>query len=234
MVKLRGPKSVLFVLMSFLIAHASTHASLVCDRPFEKFEEKNEFGMPPAWISHSEGDLKRAQKDRIYQIENEKGLAFLRARASLKGGVIYHKPIEAWNLENYPVLRWKWRVNALPIGGDERYSAVNDAGAAVYVIWKARFPMRVKSIKMTWSSTLPVGTHIVKRFDLDHVHVLQSGPLQINQWITQAVNIRDLSKSYYPSEKENPIAIAVMSDGDDTSSPSSADYAQFELCSEKL
>jgi hypothetical protein len=233
MFKLQGFHSVLLAFTSFLISPIGLHAELVCDRPFEKFEEKNEFGMPPAWISHSESDLKRAQKDRIYQIENEKGLAFLRATASLKGGVIYHKPIEGWTLKDYPILRWKWRVNELPNGGDERHSAVNDAGAAVYVIWKARFPMRVKSIKMTWSSTLPIGTHVAKRFDLDHVHVLQSGPQQMSQWISQAVNIRDLAKTYYPKEKENPIAIAIMSDGDDTSSPSSADYAQFELCSEK-
>lgn len=208
----------------------SGQGEVICDRPIEFFEKSNEFGMPEGWVSHSSSDLKRAQRDKIYQIEKDPlGFSFLKAKA-VGGGVIYHLPIEGWDLNSYPILQWQWRVNELPQNGDESKSSVNDAGAAVYAIWKASFVMKVKSIKMTWSSTLPIGTHIPKRLNLDHVHVLQSGDEKKGQWVEQTVNIRDLAKEYYPKETANPIAIAVMSDGDDTKSPSAGDYARFTLC----
>jgi len=121
-------------------------------------------------------------------------------------------------------------VHELPQQGREDKASLNDAAAAVYVVWKSSFIMRVKSIKMTWSSTLTPGTHIAKRMDLDHVHVMRQGSELRGQWVTELVNIQELAKRHYPNEKNFPIALALMSDGDDTKSASSGDYAAFEMC----
>jgi hypothetical protein len=201
---------------------------VVCDRSLENFS-KSVDGFPTDWTSHSSSDLRRARQNKIYEVTKEDSKVFLRAIA--KGdGVILHRSVENWDLSKYPLLRWKWRVRELPMGGSEDRSSTNDAGAAVYVIWKASMMMRVKSIKMTWSSTLTPGTHIVKRFGLDHVHVLRQGPALKNQWVEESIDLQELAKLYYPEEKNLPIALAIMSDGDNTESPSAADYADFELC----
>lgn len=212
-----------------VVSESANASELVCDRVLEDFSKPDEFQLPSGWISHSKSDLKRARKNKIYQLSQDESGNFLKANA-VGDGVILHKDISEWNLKKYPVLRWKWRVHQLPLGAHEGQSSINDAGAAVYVIWKSSFVMRVKSIKMTWSSTLKPGTHIVKRLGYDHVHVLQSGPELKDQWVTEVVNLQELAKRYYPDEKDPPIALALMSDGDNTKSPSSADYAGFEMC----
>jgi hypothetical protein len=201
---------------------------IICDRVLEDFAAANETGLPKGWKSNSSNALERAGRDKLYQVASGSEGNFLQAKA--KGsGLTLALDIKDWDLKKHPILRWKWRVHELPKNASED-SSRNDAAASVYVIWKSSLIMRVKSIKFTWSSTLAAGTHLKKRFDNDHVHVLRSGESGKGEWITESINVRELAAKYHPGENDPPLGIAVLTDGDATQSPASADYADFVAC----
>ena len=80
------------------------------------------------------------------------------------------------NLNESPVLSWKWRIWDIPAGADERNDKVNDTAASVYVVFKVKRMALVKevpqSIRYTWSSSLPVGTEISTFFGHQKIAVV--------------------------------------------------------------
>ena len=64
-----------------------------------------------------------------------------------------------WSLRTHPRLAWSWRAERLPEGAREDKARFNDTGAALYVTFGSRDWLgRPRTIKYTYSSTLPVGT----------------------------------------------------------------------------
>jgi hypothetical protein len=216
--------------LAALLGTAATQAEeLVCDRMIDDFSEADDHGMPKLWTSHSSSSLKHARKNKIYQVMHDPEGPYLKAVAQ-GDSVTLHADVDEWDLKKHPYLRWRWRAQELPTNASEADGSRNDAAASIYVIWKANFVMRVKSLKFTWSSTLPTGTHLKKRMGNDHVLVRQSGPEAKGRWMTETVNVAELGTEAFPSEKDSPIGIALLTDGDATDSPSAADYGRFELC----
>ncbi len=218
----------------FAPAFGFAQTSMNCDRPVEDFSTKTVGAFPEGFVAHDESKLKKviAQGNYYSVKQDEDTNSYLNAVAN-KDGLIIHKDVENWNLDEYPYLRWRWRAKQFPKGGNEKYIRANDAAASVYVVWKASSLMRVKSIKFTWSSTLDVGTYISKRFGLDHIQVLQNQRKNVGQWVEQTVDVRGLFRKYYEPEDgklARPLAIAVLSDADATDSVAEADYDDFTLC----
>jgi hypothetical protein len=230
--------SLFTLLITFTVSsavHAQPASSMNCDRPFEDFSEKTVGAFPEQFTAHDSSHLKRiTSRGGYYTVkQDEDQNSYLNALAT-NDGLIIHKDIENWNLDEYPHLRWRWRARQFPKGGNEKYIRTNDAAAAVYVVWKASSLMRVKSIKFTWSASLDVGTHISKRFALDHVHVMQNQTsAKTGKWIEETVDVRALFRKYYnptDGKLEQPIAIALLTDSDNTNSVAEADYDDFVLC----
>ncbi|HVJ64970.1 MAG TPA: DUF3047 domain-containing protein [Bdellovibrionota bacterium] len=228
---------ILWILAFFHLAASALHAAPAstweCPRAFENFETDTVGTFPTSYKSFDDGDLKKAIQNNVYTVAEENGNKFLRAVAQGSGVIIYREA-DGWDLSEYPALRWRWRVHKSPAKGDERYIRSNDAAAAVYVIWKSSVIMRVKSIKFTWSSTLDLGTHMSKRFGNDNLHVQNNFRAPLGEWIEETVDVRALYKKYFDKkdgeELEKPIAIAVLSDRDQTESAAEADYDDIALC----
>src|SRR5215475_1487552 len=106
----------LFVLLFGLpiVGYAEEQAA-VADRllPLETFEEYPPASFPKQW--QVRGDEAAAQV--VYRVAEESGNHFLHARAEQKDvqiGLTHTcKPQE------FPLLRWRWRVGQLPPGGNE-------------------------------------------------------------------------------------------------------------------
>ena len=127
---------------------------------FESYED----GAPPSrWKFITSGKevwpLTRVLDDRekFYVVEEE-GNQFARAytrgealRVSLRNGEEFD-----WNLQRRPRLQWRWRAHQLPEGASEK--GKNDTGGALYVTFGTDWLGRPKSIKYSYSSSLPVGT----------------------------------------------------------------------------
>jgi hypothetical protein len=128
------------------------------------------------------------------------------------------------DLKQTPILEWSWKVVALPRGGDARRAATDDEAGQIYVIWR-RFPEMVRSriIGYLWDTSAPVG-EIVKSQKTGTVTyvIVRSGPSELGRWLTEQRNVADDFRKIYGEAPDNPDAVAVAIDSDDTRSSAEA------------
>ena len=132
------------------------------------------------------------------------------------------------------VLRWRWRAVTLPKGGNECQAGKGDSAAVIYISW--RRTLRWYALKYVWSAVGPKGAVCDKKsnpFAAQNTVVLESGaPLGV--WKTERIDLKAEFRKHF--ENGDPTAsvpdfmgVGLMSDGDQTNSDSSADYADFVL-----
>jgi hypothetical protein len=129
-----------------------------------------------------------------------------------------------WSLKETPILEWSWKLVKLPKGADSRSKSTDDQAAQLYVVWP-RFPKELRSrlIGYVWDTTAPQGL-IVKSEKTGMVTyvVARSGPAELGRWITERRNVYEDYKKIYGEEPENPGALSIAIDSDDTKSAAEA------------
>jgi hypothetical protein len=129
-------------------------------------------------------------------------------------------------------VRWRWRAITLPVGGNECVSGKNDSAGVVYLTFKRGWSWY--SLKYVWSSVAPRGVTCDKRRNVlsaqDTVIVESGGPLE--RWRTVELDLeaefrRHFEKEHRSEERPEFMGIGIMSDGDQTHSPSAADFGGF-------
>jgi hypothetical protein len=131
-------------------------------------------------------------------------------------------------------LSWRWRALVLPVGGSDCDPNKTDSAAAVYVAW--RNGLRWYGLKYSWSTDARVGSVCDSRnnpFLRGETVVLRAGG-PLGQWASESIDVEAEFRSHFAggdprAEVPELIGIAVLTDGDDTKSPASADYASFVL-----
>ena len=132
------------------------------------------------------------------------------------------------------VLSWRWRALALPKGGNECQAGKGDSAAVIYLSW--RRGLRWYTLKYVWSAVGTKGAVCDEKsspFVAQKTVVLESGaPLDV--WKSERIDLKAEFRKHF--ENADPSAsvpdflgIGIMSDGDQTRSDSSADYADFVL-----
>jgi len=132
-------------------------------------------------------------------------------------------------------LSWSWRVHTFPVGSDEREGGQEDSALAVYLTFGTA--LHRQSIKYVWSATLPKGTVIgpSSHFFYDIVTVVLEGPGPTGKWKDEQVDVAHEWARFYADKDQTakdapPLSgIGILTDGDDTQSHPSADYASFRL-----
>ncbi len=133
-----------------------------------------------------------------------------------------------WDVRVHQILAWSWRATQLPTGAREDVGKLNDAGAAVYVTFGTDWLGRPRSIKYTYSSTLPVGT--TKKYGPLRVIVASSAVDGIGEWVNVVRDIRaDYRQVFGGDPPDEPLSITLWSDSDDTKSISEAYFDNVEL-----
>ena len=130
------------------------------------------------------------------------------------------------------VVRWQWRALALPQGGDECTKGKEDSAAVVYLTW--RRGLKWYTIKYVWSAVGQKGTTCDRRsspFSAQDTVILRSGG-PLNTWQSEEIDLRSEFRKHFADGKADAdvpgfIGIGLMTDGDQTKSESSADYASF-------
>ena len=140
-----------------------------------------------------------------------------------------------WDLTTHPRLQWEWRANALPAGADETRSKLNDTGGAVYVVFAMSRILGPKTIKYTYSSTVPVGTVTSYNFGRMKVIVVASGADGFGEWMT--IN-RDVVADYqqvFGGKKppQHPLSIMLWSDSDNTGDAAEVDFDNILVTNEQ-
>ena len=134
------------------------------------------------------------------------------------------------DIVEYPYLNWSWRAREFPEGGDESIKKTCDVVASMNVVLVA-VRWKPKTIKYSWSSTLPEGTQTKSPFSKwparADIIVKRSGKDLAGQWIQEKVNVLDDYLRLYDKEDIDSYeidAIVLMSDSDNTRTESAADY----------
>src|SRR2546428_4132781 len=124
------------------------------------------------------------------------------------------------NLKATPILEWRWRVVTLPKGADARSKHTAAQAGQLYVVWP-RFPREFRSriIGYLWAPQAPQGL-VVKSEKTSTVTyiVVRSGPAELGKWLTERRKVVEDYKQIYGEEPENPGAVSVTIDSDDTNS----------------
>jgi hypothetical protein len=119
--------------------------------------------------------------------------AFVRLR-SHKSSFSLERSVDV-DLAQYPYLAWRWRVSELPRGGDFRSAHTDDQAAQVLIAFQDR-----RVLTYIWDSTAPKGTAAsASSIPLVHIFavVCQSGPDQLNRWISESHNVvEDYQRAY--------------------------------------
>jgi hypothetical protein len=211
-------KIVVLTLASVLVAIGAWAADTVVVADWSKYPLGTK-GIPEGWKG---GDWGSPKYDfEIVEVDGERALHLKSAGDSstiardIKGMVA---------VKQTPILEWRWKITKLPRGADARKSATDDEACQIYVAWP-RWPeaLRSRMIGYIWDTTAPVGS-IFKSQKTGTVHyvVVQSGPSKLGQWITERRNVVEDFKKIYGEEPDNPGAISVSIDSDDTKSNAGA------------
>ncbi|HEX9263423.1 MAG TPA: DUF3047 domain-containing protein [Candidatus Binatia bacterium] len=123
-------------------------------------------------------------------------------------------------LNETPILEWRWKVMTLPAGGNACQQSTDDQAAQVYVAWlRAPEAVRSRIIGYVWDSTAPAGTicKSQKTSTVTYV-VLRSGSGGLGKWITERRNVVEDFRKIYGESPDNPTALSLGIDSDDTRS----------------
>ncbi len=131
-------------------------------------------------------------------------------------------------------VKWRWRANVFPIGGNECRPGLGDSVASVHVAFKRGFKWWL--LRYVWSPSAPLGAVCDRKrtilFARDTI-VLESGG-RPGTWFTETVDVHQAFIDQFEGGNRSAavpqvVGIAVLTDGDQTKSLSSADWGDFEL-----
>lgn len=131
-------------------------------------------------------------------------------------------------------LEWSWRAIKFPEKGDECVKERGDSSVVLYVTWR-RF-LRWYSLKYVWSTTRKPGTICDRRrnaFVAQDTVVLQSGgPPGV--WKRESIDLTQEFRNHFGEGNERAevpplMGLGVMTDGDQTKTESTGDFADFVL-----
>jgi hypothetical protein len=196
----------------------------------------------------------------VYVVMKDGDMFFVRARAtdgkSSGNGSEADRPVK-WNLEEYPILSWKWRPRVSPRGANEQ-NGKDDSALGVYIgfcppddvalceravkgqlglsdrisLSRLYLTKGAGSFKYIWSEQLAKGLEFERGGK--SVKVLEHGPpANRDRWVEERVNVAaDYRKRFGSQKLLNPVGISILTDSDDTQTVAEGDYADFKICRE--
>ncbi len=177
----------------------------------------------------------RSGPDNYYTVVRDPALPFIHSR---------YRPPEATTVLGFQlpdelrprarVVRWKWRALTLPRGGNECDGHKADSAAVVYLTF-SRWP-HWYTLKYVWSAVGPRGTTCDRKrgpFSGQDIIILESGP-PLDEWRDEEIDLSTEYRNHFAGGRADAavpdfVGIGLMSDGDQTGSESSADFAAFAI-----
>ncbi len=181
--------------------------------------------LPRDWHWRRKDD----DKPKLYAVRETNGRRYLAAQDTGHSVVLMKR--FRWDPRQYPIMTWCWRADALPRGGDERYTETNDSAAGVHVIFSHNFLGIPRQIKYVWSTTLAPGTFAHRKgIARPWVVVLESGAEKLGQWLQAQVDLEQDHERLLSSElPQKTMGIALLTDANSTQGYAAAAYADFRV-----
>jgi len=170
-------------------------------------------GVPSGWTPYSTiGGRPRYD----FTVVEEEGHRALHVKARDEHSTIAREVVV--DLKVTPILEWTWKIVSFPAGADIRRKETSDLTAHLFAIWP-RTPawLRSRLIGYAWDEHLPAqSVEQSRKSGMVSFVVVRSGSTGLNQWVTER---RDVSADYvklYGGEPDNPRAVAISIDTNDT------------------
>jgi len=202
-------------------------------------------GTPPGWILFP---FRSVRRHTSYALVADGGTTVLRAEARNGASLLYTRvDLPA---ADYPIVRWRWKIETTPAGANVRRRSTDDAAARVYVAFRyepslvtawQRFRYRIArnhygefppyaGISYLWVHRTAPGT-VLKSPSLSRSieHVVESGDGRLGQWVTEERDVYADFVRFFGFAPPPISHVAVMTDADDTGATAVASYGDIEL-----
>jgi hypothetical protein len=152
------------------------------------------------------------------------------------------------NLNQYPILSWRWKVTNVLKHGDVTKKEGDDYPARLYITFefdpvKAGFVEKAKfeiykliygqypplaAVNYIWESKAPKGTIVSSPYTAhSKMIVVESGPALVNQWVDEQRNLLEDYKKAFGEEPPLVSGVAIMTDTDNTGESAIAYYGDI-------
>ena len=151
------------------------------------------------------------------------------------------------NPKDYPVVRWRWKVENLLQRSDVSRKDGDDYPARLYITFaydpdRVSFGKKLKykagralfgdipigALNYIWETKTPVGTMIENAYtDFAQMIVVESGPSKVGMWVEEERNIYDDYMKAFGEEPPLINGVAIMSDTDNTNERAVAFYGDI-------
>ena len=213
------PRSVIVALSVLAVAGLAAAANQVVIEDWKAYKVGTT-GLPGEWKAQTWG----SPNYQNLTVVDDDGHRALRLKSANDGLTINRDIKGKVHPNETPILEWEWKAIVLPKGANSCKKATDDQAAQVFVVWP-RFPAEVRSriIGYVWDTTQPVGT-ICKSEKTGMVTyvVIRSGPADLNKWLTEHRNVVEDFKKIYGETPDDPAALSIATDSNDTNSMSEA------------
>lgn len=147
-------------------------------------------------------------------------------RADCSGGTASGRLLEREvDLGRTPILEWRWRVDSVYEGLDERTREGDDYPARIYVIAQRWPAFRSRAINYVWSSRQPVGSVWDNAYsDAFAMVAVQSGDDGLGAWVTERRDVHADFQRLHGLDVDTVDVLALMTDCDDAGQSTMAWY----------
>jgi hypothetical protein len=152
----------------------------------------------------------------------------------------------------YPIVRWRWKVENLLVASDVRRKDGDDYPARLYITFayepeKVSFGKKLKykagrvlfgdipiaALNYIWDTRTPVGTIVENVYtDFAQMIVVESGPEQVGRWVSEERNVYEDYKRAFGDEPPRINGVAIMTDTDNTKERATAYYGDITFVKE--
>ena len=229
-----------FLVLSFSTAYAQPGPAVEAGK-FSSAEPG--VSPPPGWKPLT---FKNIEKHTVYSLVKDGDTVVVKAesRASASG-LIREIRIDP---KEYPLVRWRWKVENILKKGDVRKKEGDDYPARIYITFeydpeKLSFSDRVKfglgkafygqypplaALNYIWESRAAKGTLLPNPFtDRVMMFVVESGEEKLGQWVSEERNIYQDYKKAFGEEPPVISGVAIMTDTDNTGESAVAFYGDI-------
>ncbi len=155
----------------------------------------------------------------------------------------------AINPKDYPIVRWRWKVEGLLQYSDVSRKDGDDYPARLYITFAydpdhVSFGRKLKykagralfgdipigALNYIWETKTPVGTIVENAYtDFARMIVVESGPSRVGMWVEEERNIYEDYKKSFGEDPPLINGVAIMSDTDNTKERAVAFYGDIEF-----
>jgi hypothetical protein len=180
-----------------------------------------------------------------YEIQDREGVRVLVASSDNSASALVNE--HRFNVAEYPVLHWRWKVDNIYKKGNYRLKSGDDYPIRIYVFFKynpknAPLGMKIKyglaksiygrypphsSLNYIWANREDeTGTAASPFTDRSIMIPLEHGPQKVGQWVEETVNVLEDYRKAFGTDPPLKASVAIMNDSDNTGERATS-YIQF-------